>query len=267
MTKQDYYQILGIDAQADARQLREAYRHLAFQYHPDRNRDNPANAEKMKALNEAYAVLANADKRREYDALRHRFGASAHQQFRSAHTDQDIFSGSDVHHVFEEMAKAFGLRSSKEIFKEFYGDHYRSFEFRKPGFYGRGFIFSGHPGRGLQNRFREGGGRQMGRISSYLLKKIGAGGFSAAGTDRHDTIQLTPQHARQGGPYAYLLKRQSKKLVVQIPPGVREGQRIRLPGMGAAGPQGGKAGDLLLKVRIRQPWLQKVKDFLGRLGR
>lgn len=267
MTKQDYYQVLGIDSPADARQIREAYRHLAFQYHPDRNRDNPTSAEKMKALNEAYAVLANPDKRREYDALRRRFGTSAHQQFRSAHTEQDIFSGSDVHHVFEEMAKAFGLRSSDEVFKEFYGENYRSFEFRKPGFYGRGFIFTGHPGRGLLNRSRLGRGGQMGRISSYLLKKIGGGGFPATGADRHDTIQLTPLHARQGGPYAYLLKRQSKKLVVQVPPGVREGQRIRLPGMGEAGRHGGKPGDLLLKVRIRQPRFQKVKDFLGRLRR
>ena len=64
MSQNDYYHILGVDQQASAKQIKDAYRKLAFQYHPDRNEKNPAAAEKMKSVNEAYAVLSDPDKRR-----------------------------------------------------------------------------------------------------------------------------------------------------------------------------------------------------------
>jgi DnaJ-class molecular chaperone len=70
MSHNDYYQILDVDQKASSKQIKAAYRKLAFQYHPDRNRKNPESAEKMKRVNEAYAVLSDAAKRREYDTLR-----------------------------------------------------------------------------------------------------------------------------------------------------------------------------------------------------
>jgi DnaJ-class molecular chaperone len=75
-----------------------------------------------------------------------------------------------------------------------------------------------------------------------------------------EAIDLTPEEAKNGGPYPYYYKKKSKKLVVMVPPGVREGQRIRLAGMGDEGKGGGKQGDLYLKVRIRKPLLQRVKS-------
>ena len=140
---QDYYTILGIDPKAEPQQIKAAYRNLAFQYHPDRNRGDAASAEKMKRINEAYAVLSHPNKRQEYDRLRQQYGPSAYHQFRQSYSEQDIFKGSDIHQIFEEMARAFGLRGGEEIFKEFYGQGYRSFEFKRPGFFARGFIFSG----------------------------------------------------------------------------------------------------------------------------
>ena len=82
MSPNDYYQILEVDQKASAGQIKEAYRKLAFQYHPDRNSKNPEAAEKMKRVNEAYAVLSDAVKRREYDKMRHQYGSSAYSQFR-----------------------------------------------------------------------------------------------------------------------------------------------------------------------------------------
>jgi len=85
------------------------------------------------------------------------------------------------------------------------------------------------------------------------------------GADINDIINLDPLMTQQGGPYAYFLRKKSKKLVVKIPPGVREGQRIRLAGMGEDGKGGGKPGDLYLKVYIKKPLLRKIKDFISHL--
>ena len=65
--KQDYYKVLGIAPSADTKQINEAYRKLAFQYHPDRNQDNTEANKKMREINEAYTTLSDTTKRKEYD--------------------------------------------------------------------------------------------------------------------------------------------------------------------------------------------------------
>ena len=131
MEQQDYYQILGVEQDATSKQIKDAYRKLALQYHPDRNHGDPESGEKMKAVNEAYAVLSAPQKRQEYDLMRPRFGSSAYSQFRQTYSEQDIFSGSDINRIFEEMARSFGLRGFDEIFKEFYGQGSQTYEFNK----------------------------------------------------------------------------------------------------------------------------------------
>ena len=265
MSPDDYYQILEVDQTASPRQVKEAYRKLAFKYHPDRNSENPAAAEKMKKLNEAYAVLSDPVKRREYDTLKQHYGSSAYSQFRQNYTEQDIFSGSDINQILEQMARAFGLRGFDEIFKEFYGQGYQHYEFRKPGFFARSYTFSGprqargmnYAGFPLQGVF--------GKITRLFLKKFSGIEWPEEGRDIFDSISLSPEHARQGGPYAYYLREKDKKLVVQIPAGVRHNQSIRLAAMGTNGRGGGKSGDLYLKVRIQKPLLQRLKDFLSKI--
>jgi len=144
MNQKDYYDILGVDRGASQLAIKEAYRKLAFKYHPDRNKGDPAATEKMKDINEAYAVLSDVSKRREYDLLRSQYGSFAYERFRQSHTADDIFKGSDIEQIFEEFARTFGFRSSGDIFRESYGPEYRSFEFRRPGMFGRGFVF--YPG-------------------------------------------------------------------------------------------------------------------------
>jgi DnaJ-class molecular chaperone len=265
MSQRDYYQILGVEKEAGPKQIKEAYRHLAFKYHPDRNKGNPEASEEMKSVNEAYAVLSDPTKRREYDILRHQFGSSAHNQFRNTYSEQDIFSGSDINHVFEEMAKAFGFRGFDDIFREFYGQEYRTFEFKRPGIFAGGFIFTGPFKRGGygQPKFPPSG--KLGKLSRFFLKQIGGFEMAKNGKDLDDVIRLTPEQAQQGGPFAYFLRKKSKKLVVKIPPGVREGQRVRLAGMGEDGKGGGKSGDLYLKVQIKRPLIQKIKKSIADL--
>ncbi len=265
MASEDYYQILGVKDAAKPGQIKTAYRQLAFQYHPDRNTGNPDAAEKMKRVNEAYAVLSNPEKRREYDRIRKQFGASAYSQFRKNYSEQDIFSGSDIFNIFDEMARSFGFRNPDEIFKEFYGQGYQHFEFKRPGFFFKGFIFTGGFGRPDRPRAKLPGLENLGRLSRFVLKKISGIDIPENGADITDVIQLTPQQAMEGGPYAYFLRQTAKKLVVQIPKGIRHGQRIRLAGQGQEGKGGGTPGDLYLKVDIRKPLLEKIKDFTAGL--
>lgn len=257
---QDYYTLLGIDTTAEPQQIKAAYRTLAFQYHPDRNK---AGAEKMKAINEAYAVLSHPQKRQEYDRLRLQFGPSAYRQFRESHSEQDIFRDSDIYQIFEEMARTFGLRGGDDIFKEFYGQGYRSFEFKRPGFSAKGFIFSGRPNRPGSDRKRVALPGYLGWLSKVFLEKIGGLQLPERGKDRQDQIRISPEMARQGGPYAYFLKEKSRKLVVQVPAGIKDGQRIRLAGMGSDGKSGASPGDLYLTVRIQKPIFKKIRDYLG----
>ncbi len=265
MSQNDYYQILGVDQKANAKEIKNAYRKLAFEYHPDRNNKNPEAAEKMKSVNEAYAVLSDATKRREYDTLRQQFGSSAYSQFRQNYSEQDIFSGSDINQILEQMARAFGLRGFDEIFREFYGQGYRKYEFRKPGFFANSYIFTGPRQNGKTNRSGSALPSGLGKLTRFLLKQFSGLEFPEDGADIHDTIWLNPELALQGGPFAYYLRKKDKKLVIKIPPGTKPNQQIRLTGMGEDGKGGGQPGNLYLKVRIRKPLLQQVTDFISKL--
>ncbi|MDH3799779.1 MAG: hypothetical protein OES70_14125 [Desulfobacterales bacterium] len=105
----------------------------------------------------------------------------------------------------------------------------------------------------------------IGKLTRFFLKQFSGIELPENGADRNDSIWLSPELARQGGPYAYYLRKKDKKLVVKIPSGVKHNQQIRLAGMGEDGKGGGKAGDLYLKVRIRKPLLKSVKDFMAKL--
>ena len=82
-------------------------------------------------------------KKTRYDALSQEYGPFAYDRFRQNYSDQDIFRGSDINQVFEEMARAFGFRGFEQVFEESYGQGYRTFEFRRPGVFARGFVFYG----------------------------------------------------------------------------------------------------------------------------
>ena len=264
MAQGDYYQVLGVDQNATNQQIKDAFRKLAFKYHPDRNKDNPAAMEEMKKVNEAYAVLSNPAKKREYDTLKNQFGSAAYTHFRNNYSEQDIFNGSDINRIFEEMAKAFGLRGSNEIFKEFYGGRFQQFEFKNPRGFAGASVFGNPSKAGNQGPAPFPFSGKKGKIARFLLQKISGVQLPEDGADIDENLYLAPEQALQGGPYAYYLRRKSKKLVVKIPPGVRPGQRIRLAGMGREGKGGGKPGDLFLKVHIRKPLMKPLKDLIDR---
>ncbi|MDJ0780557.1 MAG: DnaJ domain-containing protein [Desulfosarcinaceae bacterium] len=288
MEQKDYYQVLGVQKSASQQEIKEAYRDLALRYHPDRNSDSQVSADRMKGINEAYAVLSDHVKRKDYDLLRDQLGASAHGQFRQTYSDQDIFRGSDVQQIFEEVARSFGLRGFDEIFKEIHGagrgNLRGGFGFKQGGFRGCGFTFLGSFSEAGRRFGRRHGRRDAGagRWRSFKPAGLGGGGFDPGrlldsvrraftamlpmrdGGHAHDTIVLTPELARTGGPYAYLAPHTKKKLIVKIPPNVRAGQMIRLAGMGKQGQNGGRSGDLYLQVRIKSSLMERLKRGLSR---
>jgi len=263
MDQKDYYEVLEIDGQATDRQIKEAYRRLAFQYHPDRNSGDPGAVERMKGINEAYAVLSDPAKRQRYDSLRQSYGSSAYDRFREGYSEKDIFRGSDINQIFEEISRSFGFRGFEDVFKEVYGSGYRTFEFRNGGLFGRGFIFTG----GMNQDAFRGGARQgvvsriMGKLAGYALKRMTGIGADQGG-DRYDSLRLTPGQAKSGGKIPYTDKETSRSILITVPSGVTHGQMIRLRGLGSQGGPFVTPGDLYLKVEIIRPLLQTIKDFL-----
>jgi curved DNA-binding protein len=254
MEQKDYYDILGLKKDATQQQVRDAYRRMALLHHPDKNKDNPAATDLMKEINESYAVLSDPLKRRKYDALRHVHGSSAYGQFRQTHSDQDIFRGSDINQIFEDLSRASGFRGFDDVFRESYGAGYRTFEFKKQGAFGRisfRFVVGGF------GRTGQGTGRNH-KPAGYLERLI-RGGLKneenierlERGKDLQDFIELSPDLARLGGRIRYSCKNTGRELFITIPPNMRAGQKLHLKGMGEAGRAGGEAGDLYVAVQIR----------------
>ncbi len=275
MTNQkDYYQVLGVEKDASAQRIREAYRKLAFQYHPDRNRENLSAVEKMKEINEAYAVLSDPKKKRDYDTFHDQYGPYGYDRFKQRYSEQDIFRGSDINQIFEDMARAFGFRGFEEVFRESYGQGYHTFEFQRPGVSGRGFIFFG-PVFGRRHDSIPRTNRQqipvspdifpgtLGKVIRYFLKKAFHIAEPVKGKDLADVIYLNSQQAFEGGKGKYFHRKRSKELIVTIPPGMKDGQKIRLKGMGEPGKDSGEPGDLYLKVKIKKPLLQRMKELFS----
>jgi len=254
MEQQEYYEILNVEKSASQQEIKESYRRLALKYHPDHNRDDATASAKMKAINESYAVLSDPEKRSRYDALRQTYGDAAHDRFKQAYSEQDIFRGSDIQQIFEELSRAFGLRGFDEIFKDSYGSGYRSFEFRRPNAFGR--VFVGGQGKGPGAGFPLGG--QLGRLIKYGLKKKWGIELPEKGKDIQDVIAVSSEVLQSGGKITYLCRKTEKELLVRIPHGIKPGQKIRLKGMGEPGKGGAEAGDLYVEVQMRNPLLQKI---------
>jgi DnaJ-class molecular chaperone len=260
----DYYEVLGTNNKANQQEIREAYRKLAFQYHPDRNKDDPQSNEKMKAINEAYATLSDATKRKEYDSFKERFGTMASDQFRQAYSQEDIFRNSDIGQIFEEFSKSFGYRNSEEILRQFYGEGFRKYEYRGPGFTYRTYVRNSDPQmNGISSipTFTKRPGC-AGRLIQFILKKVLKMPIPERGKDIVDNLQLGSETARLGGEveYNYRKWKKTRNLMVKVPPGIKDGQTIRLKEMGMSGKAGGPSGDLLLRVKIRVRLSGRIKE-------
>jgi curved DNA-binding protein len=207
----DYYETLGVPRDASNDDIRAAYRKLARKLHPDVNKEEGA-SERFNEVTEAYEVLRDPEKRERYDRL-----------------GQNWKAGQDV--------------SDAQGFEGFEG-------FQGFGGFGNGTRVEFGDGADFSDFF-EGlfGGRGRGRTRGGGRRAAGFDGYSMRGSDYEATIDITLEEAYRGGRRRFRLS-DGRDYEVNIPRGVREGQRIRLAGEGGEGAGGGPAGDLLLRVHL-----------------
>jgi curved DNA-binding protein len=220
----DYYQILGVPKGAPDEEIKKAYRRLAMQYHPDRNpgKEKWAN-EKFKEINEAFSVLGDPEKRRQYD------------QFGTVGAASDIFGSQYTRAGFEDLMRDFGSAGLgfgflDDIFGDFFKGKGVSFSFRSFGGPG-GIRFESAPGS--QISFEDLFG-QAGRTSSRKR-------------DVRYELQISQTEARQGT--KKILTRRGKRLEVKIPPGVKTGTVVRLSN--ARRITDGEPGDITIIVKVK----------------
>lgn len=213
MVEQDYYQILGVSRNATPEELKKAYRALANKYHPDKNKGNSEAEEKFKSISEAYAVLSNPEKRKEYDAI----GSSA---FRGKFSQEDIFRGFDFG-TFKDM----GLGG--DILGRIFGGQggWTSTGFGKKG-RGKYFDFSSFGDFGTDAPMSQGQSLQM--ELPLTLHEMAFG------------VEKVVEFQRNG---------QIERVSVKIPPGTMHGKKLRVPGKGSSHPSGGQSGDLYIKIK------------------
>jgi DnaJ-class molecular chaperone len=250
----DYYSILGVSEKASHEEIRRAFRKLAVKYHPDKNLGNEEWAgEKFKEINEAYAVLGDGAKRREYDRMRQAGFAGYGAQYAGGpyYSQEQVFADAFTNpYLFQELARMFqgaGLRFDEGFVDNLF-------------FGGRGFIFTS-PGQPLgRDRSTSTSAyrpplllRLLGRVIRFTLKKIlGVQELSwrNKGEDLYHEIYLSQEEAASGVDKKIKYKRgkEKKKLIVKIPPGVTQGTKVRLRGMGL---EGMTPGDLFITVKIK----------------
>ena len=257
MTKQDYYALLGVSPQASEADIKKAYRKLAMKHHPDRNAGNKASEEHFKAVSQAYEVLSNAQKRAAYD----QFGHAAVDGSAGA-GPQGGAAGVDLGDIFSSI---FGDR--------FGGGGGASRGARNPGIQGAdlGYVLELSLEEAVRGKTTEiqistwigcdpckGSGAKPG-TQPKTCTTCGGGGQVRVQQGFFSIQQNCPHCQGRGkmiGDPCTQCRGQGrikdrKKLSVRIPPGVDEGDRIRLSGEGEAGAQGGSAGDLYVEFRIK----------------
>lgn len=222
----DYYTLLGVGKNAAADEIKKAYRRLALKYHPDRNKGNKEAEEHFKEINEAYAVLSDPEKRRQYDM----FGAEG---FRQRYSQEDIFQGFDI----GDVLKDFGFGTS-DIFS---------------------VLFGGGGGRRRGVRYTTYGGpfgqQAPGAGGADFADYFGRGSSGPSqGRDTVTDLTITLEEAAKGAERLISINRDGRveKIAVKIPPGIDTGKKLRVAGKGERSPGGGPPGDLYVSVTVQK---------------
>ncbi|WP_413569122.1 DnaJ C-terminal domain-containing protein [Bdellovibrio sp. HCB117] len=226
MSKKDLYSTLGVSRSASADEIKKAYRKLAMQYHPDKNPGDKKAEEKFKEISQAYDVLSDTKKREMYD----QFGHAGAQGFGGGPGGFGGGAGAGGFGGFGGFGNQGGQQTGGDPFQDIFGDVF-------------GEIFGNARG-GTNTRGR----RQQ-----------------AKGTDLRYTLNISFEDSALGAEKVISFIRQkggkeeTAKLSVNVPAGVKEGQRLKLAGEGDS-PAGASAGDLYVIINIQEHPLFKRNE-------
>jgi molecular chaperone DnaJ len=266
MAKRDYYEILGVDRNADAAEIKKAYRKLAVKYHPDKNPDDPTAEDRFKELGEAYEALSNDETRAAYDRYGHAAfqgagrGAGGGGGFGGFHDPMDLFSqvfggafgggggfedffgggggrrqkstrqrGSDLRYDLEISLEEAAFGAEKEL------ERFVSCETCSG---------SGSKSNGGTKTCSSCGGRGViTRQAGIFVQQTTCPECRGAGEVVADPCQDCKGDGRV---------QRSTRIKIRIPAGVDEGNRLRSSGNGDAGVRGGASGDLYAFLHVRE---------------
>jgi len=238
MEYKDYYKLLGVSRSAPRDEISKAFKKLARKYHPDLNPNNEAAEAKFKEINEAYEVLKDEKKRKMYDQFGSNWEHGQNFQPPPGYENMNFGGGG-----------GFQGGGFSDFFETIFGGA------------------AGPGGAGFRGGFQQGGYGGGGGFG-------GGGGYQQRprrGSDSEATYELTLDEAFRGGAKSITLQEQvtgpegiprmtTKTLEINVPPGIKDGQKIRLAGQGNPGMSGGSKGDLYLKIRLMPHAMFKVSD-------
>jgi len=260
MPKKDYYEVLGVIKSTSSEEIKKAYRKLALKYHPDRNKGDKSSEGKFKEASEAYHVLSDKERRRNYDQFGHAAfegtgGTGGFANFDFSNAFSDIF-GSDI---FDDFFEGFGSsRRGKRRSSDFRGADLR---------YDLSIsLEDAYNGKKHEINFSSsdkcetcnGSGAEPG--SEPISCSTCGGQGQVRSSQGFFTIQQTcPECAGSGEQISSpcknckgIGKKQTKKnIFTNIPKGVDDGTRIRLSGKGEAGVKGAGNGDLYIFLSVK----------------
>ncbi|MEK6277974.1 MAG: J domain-containing protein [Actinomycetota bacterium] len=259
MSPQDLYNALGVSKDASAEEIKKAYRKLARQFHPDRNPDDPKAEERFKEVQHAYDTLSDAEKRKEYDAGGVFSGLGGGRPFGGGGPGV----ASDIGDIFSSFFSRGRGQPQAVRGADLETEVRLSFDQAVNGTQ----ITVAVP-KAERCRTCDGTGAQPG-TSPTVCPRCGGRGIDAQSQGFFSISQPCPQCGGSGELIEHPcetcggsgLTRQVKRYKVNIPPGVRDGTRIRLAGRGEAGPRGGPPGDLFVTTRVAEsPVFKQLAD-------
>ena len=265
-TKRDYYEVLGVDRNADAATIKKAYRQLAKKYHPDMNPGDKEAEQKFKEAAEAYSVLSDDNKRHQYD----QFGHAAFEQGGGGAGGFD-FNGADMGDIFGDIfgdlfgggsrrranngpMKGANLRASVRItFEEAVFGCEKELELSLKDECTNCHGTGAKPGTSPETCPKCGGRGQVVMTQQSLFGMVQN---VTTCPDCGGTGKIIKEKCTSCGGTGYTSSR--KKIKVSIPAGIDNGQCVRIAGKGEPGTNGGPRGDLLVEVVVqRHPIFQR----------
>ena len=260
MAKKDYYDVLGINKTTSPEEIKKAYRKSAIKYHPDKNKGDKAAEAKFKEASEAYHILSDAEKRKNYDQFGHAAfegsgGRSGFSNFDFTSSFSDVFGSDIFDDIFEGFGGSRGRRRSSDLrgadlrydlsisLEDAFNGKKQEINFSSSDKCERCEGYGAEPGSKPVSCSTCGGQGQVRSSQGFFTIQQTCPQCSGSGQQ----ISRPCRECRGMGK-----KQTKKKISTTIPKGVDDGTRIRLSGKGEAGIKGGANGDLYIFVSLKR---------------